>query len=219
MVDKIYLIPGLGFDRRIFSQLNLNTENIGFIEYIEPLEKENLQHYISRLINQNLDTSDSISLIGHSFGGVIAQEIANQISINKIILINSIKSKNENPFHFKIIAKLGLHKFFYKKWTLKTFPFWAKFHGYDSPSIQKLFINMIDNHSDNYLQWALYQLSIWKGIENSKTPIIHLHGEKDKTFPIRLIEKPIVIKNGSHIMIFNKASEISELANDLLKGH
>ena len=216
MTDNIHLIPGLGFDRRIFSQLKLSTEGIEYIEYIDPQVNESLQHYVSRLIELNLDTSKSISLIGHSFGGVIAQEIAKQIAVEKIILISSIKSKSENPFHFTIIAKIGLHKFFNKKWTLKTFPHWARFHGYQTEAIQKLFIKMISDKNDQYLQWALYQLSIWKGIENLKTSIIHIHGENDKTFPIKLIKNPIVLENGTHVMVFNQSERVSKLINDLL---
>jgi len=216
MVDKIYLIPGLGFDRRIFSQLRLNAEEVKYIEYIDPLEKESLQDYVSRLIEINIDASDSITLIGHSFGGIIAQEIAKQISIRKIVLISSIKSKKENPFHFKIISRLGLHNFFNKKWVLKTFPFWARFHGYETETIQNLFIKMISSQNDKYLQWALFQLSKWGGVEKLQTSIVHLHGDKDKTFPIKLIKNPIVIENGTHVMVFNKPEELSKLINDAL---
>ncbi len=216
MADKIYLIPGLGFNKEIFSRLELPSKNLENIEYINPLKGEKLQQYVSRLIKINLDASDSITLIGHSFGGLIAQEIAMQIPIKKIILISSIKSKNENPFHFKIIAKLGLHRFFSKKWILKTFRYWAGFHGYDSTASKKIFIKMIGVQNNEYLKWALYQLSIWKGTEKLETPIIHLHGDDDKTFPIKLIRNPIVIKNGTHVMVFNKAKEISKLVNDLV---
>lgn len=216
MTEKIYLIPGLGFDYRIFDGLKLKAESVNYIEYLDPLKNENLQNYVFRLIELNLDSSYSITLIGHSFGGVIAQEIANQITIKKIILISSIKSKRENPLHFTIISKIGLHHLFFKRWTLKTFPFWAKLHGYNSEASQNLFVNMINAKSDQYLQWALYQLSIWKGIENLKTPIIHIHGESDKTFPIKLIDSPIVIKNGTHMMVYNKGDVISDLVNDVI---
>jgi pimeloyl-ACP methyl ester carboxylesterase len=216
MADTIYLIPGLGFDQRIFKNLELNTNTAKCIEYIDPLEKENLQQYVARLIDANLDKNDSITLIGHSLGGIIAQEIAKQIEVKKIILISSIKSKKENPFHFKLIGTFRLHTFFNKNWTIKTFPFWAKFHGYLDTESQELFVEMIKTHSDQYLQWALYQLSIWEGIDDLKTPIVHIHGEKDKTFPVGLVSKPIIVKNGTHVMIYNKAEELSELINEAI---
>lgn len=75
----------------------------------------------------------------------------------------------------------------------------------DIYDVMSLNVNKINDRSDQYLQWALYQLSIWKGIENLKTPIIHIHVENDKTFPINLIENPIIIKKGTHVIIYNKA--------------
>ena len=216
MAERIYLIPGLGFDQRIFKNLKIKSSAINFIEYIDPQKGESIQNYAARLIKMNLNRNEAVTLIGYSFGGIIAQEIAKQIEVKKIILISSIKSKNENPFHFKIIASLGLHSFFNKNWTFKTFPFWAKFHGYFDERSQELFVDMIGKHSDNYLQWALFQLSIWVGMENLKTPIIHIHGDRDKTFPLNLVSDPVVIKNGTHVMVFNKAQEISNLINDLI---
>ena len=218
MSDKIYMIPGLGFDRRIFKKLKLKISQINYIEYIEPLKNEPLQDYASRLIDLNIEKSSPIILIGYSFGGIIAQEIAKQIEVEKIILISSIKSRDENPFHFKIIGSLGLHHFFNKKWTVKTFPWWATFHGYADTDSQQLFEKMISQHSDNYLQWALFELSNWRGVQLLNTPIIHIHGEKDKTFPMSLVSKSTKVKGGTHVMVYNKAEEVSRLINNALEN-
>lgn len=34
--------------------------------------------------------------------------------------------------------------------------------------------------------------------------VIHIHGDKDPVFPIKRIEKCIVVPNGSHIMLLTK---------------
>jgi hypothetical protein len=77
---------------------------------------------------------------------------------------------------------------------------------------------MISQHSDNYLRWSLFQLSNWKGVQYLKTPIIHIHGEKDKTFPMNLVSEPLVVKNGTHVMVYNKAEEVSQLINNALES-
>jgi hypothetical protein len=61
-----------------------------------------------------------------------------------------------------------------------------------------------------YVQWAVKQVVNWK---NNWQPeqLIHIHGEKDKIFPVKKIKSPIVIKDGSHLMIYNRPTEISKI--------
>ena len=41
--------------------------------------------------------------------------------------------------------------------------------------------------------------------------LIHIHGEKDEVFPSKHIKNSIEIKNGTHVMILNKAKTISKI--------
>jgi len=208
----IYTIPGLGFDNRIFSRLKLPRYEIHHLDWIEPLPKEPIGNYALRMSDKIKHDPQNCILIGHSFGGIIAQEIAAHLPIKKIILISSIKSKKEKPLNFKIVAPFGLHYLFTKKRTLKTFDYWGKHFGYDTKELQELFKKMVSDRSDNYLQWSLYQLSIWCGVNNLKMPVHHIHGSLDKTFPFRLISPPVVkVEGGTHMMVYDRADEISRL--------
>ena len=42
-MERIYLIPGTGVDRRLFSRLKLDGINVEFLEWIDPLPKEPLE--------------------------------------------------------------------------------------------------------------------------------------------------------------------------------
>jgi len=217
----LYLIPGLGFDSQIFGKLQLDGYEINYIEWIKPLdEKESIEVYALRMAGAIKKTDKPIVLIGHSFGGVIAQEIAQHKKIEKIILISSIKSKSENRPSFKAIAPFNLQRFFTKRLTLSTFNFWGKYYGYETKEDQDLFRSMVDKNSDEYLQWALMQLSKWNGIPKSKTPIFHIHGDKDKTLPFKLIKDPVeIVEDAGHIMVYKKPKLISQLILEELKTH
>ncbi|MEO1260878.1 MAG: alpha/beta hydrolase [Bacteroidota bacterium] len=207
----IYTLPGLGFDERIFSRLNLSAFNVHHLNWIKPAPGEAIQHYAQRLADKMTPPPENCILIGHSFGGIMAQEIAALVPVKKIILISSIKSKKEKPLNFRSVAPLGLHHFFSKKITLSTFDYWGKYFGYDTVELQGLFKEMIAVQSDVYLQWALYQLSIWEGV-NQVAPVVHIHGEKDKTFPFKLIAEPVsMVKDGTHMMVYQKGRQVSEL--------
>jgi hypothetical protein len=38
--------------------------------------------------------------------------------------------------------------------------------------------------------------------------LVHIHGDKDKIFPIKKISSAHIVKEGTHMMIYNRAKEI-----------
>lgn len=217
---KLYLLPGLGFDHRVFSKLNLGNYDLRYINWIEPYKNESLENYALRLSEKIEDTSEPIVLIGHSLGGILSQEIARIKKIDTIILISSIQSRAENPFYFKIIQPLRLHYLFTKQWTTKTVRIWGPTHGYETKEEQTLFKSMVNQHSNHYLQWALKNLSMWRpSTDKLSAQIIQIHGDKDKTFPIRKIEQAdSILEGGSHFMVFRRAAFMSRTIVDILES-
>ncbi len=214
----LYTLPGLGFDHRIFSRLDLQGYDIYHLDWMDPLTNESIINYAKRFSEKIIHDHQNCILIGHSFGGIIAQEIAAHIPIKKTILISSIKSEKEKPINFKMAAPLGFHYLFTKKLTLKTFDYWGKHFGYETPDLQALFKKMVSERSDKYLQWALFQLSKWKGVKSKKINLVHIHGELDKTFPIKLINDPVVrVARGTHMMVYNKPEVLKKLLEEHLK--
>lgn len=214
---QIYLLAGLGFDQRIFSNLELSKYNINYLNWLEPKINESLKSFVVRMTRQIVGTSSPIILIGHSFGGIIVQEISKLVNVEKVIIISSIKSKEEIPVTLKFFKHFPLYKFFNQKLILRSFPIWARAFGYNSEKGRNLFIQMISNCTDNYFRWALDKIVNWQGTGNSEK-VIHIHGTRDKTFPIKQIKKPITITDGSHFMVFSKAEEVSDILNRELRS-
>ena len=72
---------------------------------------------------------------------------------------------------------------------------------------------MVNQQSNHYLQWALKQLSIWQEpISDLHTKVFHIHGELDRTFPIKLIRKPFkTIPKAGHLMVYKQSKLINEI--------
>lgn len=123
------------------------------------------------------------------------------------------------PRIFKMVKPFFLHKIFTKELSIKTLNFWGKNHGFETQNEKELFKDMVGKQTNNYLQWALKSLSMWrKPTIPSSTEIIQIHGTNDKTFPIKLIDKPnVVVKNGSHIFIHKQAEKATELIVEGIK--
>ncbi|TXI67799.1 MAG: alpha/beta hydrolase [Cyclobacteriaceae bacterium] len=108
-VKTIYLLSGLGADKRVFEFLDLTTFQVKYIDWIAPGEKESIENYARRLCTQI--TTNKPTLIGVSFGGIIASEIARQVDCRKVILISSARTKHEIPLYFRIAGMVHLHRF------------------------------------------------------------------------------------------------------------
>lgn len=210
---KIYLIPGLGFDDRIFAKCALSGFDVHYLNWIEPLKNESIDAYAQRLGHAIPSDQEKTTLIGHSLGGIMSQHIACWKNIHKIILISSIKSRDEMPLQFKLVKPFFLQHFFTKEITIRTVKFWGKSHGYESEEEQDLFAHMVGSHSNAYLQWALGSLSTWKNPAlPATTEIVHIHGDIDKTFPIKHIQQPqYTIPQGGHFMIYKQPEVINEI--------
>lgn len=210
-MNKVYFIPGLGFNEEIISPIINYGLEIETINWIEPKNKESIQSYAKRM-SENIDTSLPIVLIGHSFGGIIVQEISQIIQLECIILISTCKSREENSLMLKSLSPLKLNKIIKKTLILKTFPLWSKNYGYETQEEKEIFKSMIQKNTNTYLEWALKSISLWKRNFEIEIPIIHIHGDKDRTFPIKNIKNVThVIQGGNHFMLFKKAKEIAEI--------
>ena len=105
---KCYCISGLGADKRAFKYLSINHELI-HVEWIKPTKNESISNYSKRLSSQ-INTKEPFMLLGLSFGGIIACELAKIINPQKVIHISSITNKKHLPLVFRLIGAIGIHK-------------------------------------------------------------------------------------------------------------
>ena len=96
MSGTLYILSGLGADEKVFQRLDFSGVSVTFIKWLPSQAEESIGDYASRLLPQ-ITTPHPI-LLGLSFGGMVAIEIAKQIDTEKVILISSAKTKNEITF-------------------------------------------------------------------------------------------------------------------------
>src|SRR3989442_4959241 len=97
---RVYLIPGMGANFKMFDQLKALDYDCIVLNWIAPRPAESMADYAERLADQ-IDTTTPFSLIGVSFGGMIAVELAHIIKPQKVILISSAKGQTEIPWYFR----------------------------------------------------------------------------------------------------------------------
>lgn len=211
MKKKLYIFSGLGADERVFQKLDFSEYTTNFIKWIEPLDQETIEQYSLRLITQI--SSENPIIIGLSFGGIIAVEVAKLIATENIILIASAKTKNEIPFYFRLIGKLKIHKFIPIR-ILKSSNFITNwFFGINSKFDKNLLKQILNDTDPKFLKWAIDCIVSWQN-KNKIVNLVHIHGTKDRIFPFRYSKSSFFIKGGGHFMTMNKINELNEILKE-----
>ncbi len=208
--QNLYLLPGTGSDARVFDKLELPKKyTVHHLAYSTPSPSMNLQKYAQHLAVQ-LDTTQPINLIGVSLGGMLAVEIAKQIEVENIIIIASAKSFEELPWQYRIQRKLKIHKLlsgkFYKHSAKLLQPLFEPDRDYD----RSLFKAMISSKDPEFLKQAIRMMIEWES-DIPLPELVHIHGTKDNTLPIKHIQADHSIEGGSHMMVYSRSEEINKI--------
>lgn len=210
---ELYIFSGLGADERVFQRLDFSGFSTTFIKWVVPHDTDTIEHYATRLLDQ-INTTKPI-LIGLSFGGLIAVEVAKQIETEKVILIASAKTKNEIPFYYRFTGQLGLHKLLPTQLLKKSNFITNWFFGTTSPFDKQLLKQILIDTDPTFLKWAIDKVARWTNQTQTKN-IFHIHGSSDKILPLSYVKCNSTITNGGHLMTLNKADELSQILRQQL---
>jgi hypothetical protein len=213
-IPKLYLIPGFLTDKTIYKDfLSDDRFECEVLEFIATQSAdESIESYALRL-SQKIDDSQPFSILGTSFGGILAVEIAKQIPPHSLIFISSVKNRKEmNPL-MKWEKSSSLLDFIPSKIVKKTIEAGYTIGSKIVPDLKEIDneeINEMVHSIDGKLEkWIIKKINTWHG-ENPLGEFLHLHGDKDHVFPLKNIQDCEVIKGGNHNMILTKSEEIRE---------
>ena len=214
---KAYFISGLGADKMAFKKIKLpeGYEPI-YLDWITPEKNESLSNY-ARRFSSLIKNDDAFILIGLSFGGMLACEIARLRNPMKTIIISSLGSSAELPWYFKRAGSIGLHKAVPIK-LLKAGTIIKNLMGAASRDDKAIIINYARTADPNLVRWSLHAIISWDQPERL-AGIVHLHGSNDYMLPVKYTRPDYIIKNGGHLMIFNKADEVNKILDEVLSAH
>ena len=212
----IYFVPGLAASPSIFEYLELPSERfeIHYLDWLIPQsQNESISNYAKRMCDR-VSHKDPV-LIGVSFGGIMVQEMSKIISVKKTVIISSVKSKKELPKRLRVAKATKAYKLFPTKAVTNLEKFAQYAFGNTVKKRVDLYRKYLSMRDENYLPWAIYNVLHWQQ-EEPLPNVIHIHGNNDGVFPIKHIKNCSIIEGGTHVMILNKAKQISKLLISLI---
>jgi len=215
MKYSIYLISGLGADRRAFQKLVFppNFELV-YLDWISPQPNEQLEAYAGRLALK-IDTSTPFYLIGLSFGGMLATEIAKKTKPVHTLIISSISVFKELSWYYRLSGNLSLQKLLPLQLFRQNTSVAMKFLGAKTQHERMLIKQLITDSDPIFMKWALTSILNWRNKERPLN-LTHIHGTADYILPIKHCKPDVIINGGGHFMIYANADEVSACIKEML---
>jgi len=222
----IIFLHGWGLSSEVFKPLSYYMKDDFFVYAPDlpgfgksPIEKpmtlKDYADFIYKFIRDN-NIKEPI-IVGHSFGGVAAIELAILYpeSMSKLILVGATAIRKPN-LKIKLLRKIaGILKYFFpkktRKFILKLFQLDASDYALIAkPHLKETFKNIINENLAPELQLI-------------KIPVLVIWGEKDAVTPLsegKLIAetipdaKLVVVKNAGHFLFLEKPDEFITLIKE-----
>lgn len=214
-MKKVHFIPGLGADSRSFGFLDLSFCDAQYIKWIKPLPKEKLASYAERLFESIGD--EEATIVGLSFGGMLATEMAKKRPGTKVIIVASSKTHFEIPNYLRFWRFFPIYKLHSNRIKNRAGEFVLDILGAKGVEQKKLQLQIMKDSDPSFTRWAMHAIVNWHNTTVPKN-LIHVHGTADKLLPYRYVKANYAIDGGEHVMIMDRARELSELLKQLITG-
>ncbi len=205
----VYLIPGLAASPDIFEHIRLPEDRFELhrLEWFLPDDGMSLEDYAQKMAQQVPDP-DPV-LIGVSFGGMLAQEMARYTGARKVIIISSIKTRKEMPRRLLMARYTNLHKLLPTSLVNNVEVLARYAFGEPVNKRLKLYEKYLGIRDKRYLDWAIDQIVNWKR-DLQEPGLVHIHGDKDAVFPFNYVRDCITVPGGTHTMILHRYRWMNE---------
>lgn len=157
-------------------------------------------------------------LVGVSFGGMMAIEMAKELPGATVVILSSVSDDRQIPLWIKIGGRLyprrlisGLKKPGWRPSRLED-----HFLGVETID-DRLLVNEFRNTvQDGYVHWAIRTIARWRN-RWKPASFYHIHGGRDRIFPLRKVRATHVVGDGGHLMVYNRAEAVSGILAGILR--
>ena len=213
---RLYLLPGMGGDHRLFKNLDLSAYDTTHVRFPTPDGPTAMADF-ARLLHPQIDTTTPFSLLGVSFGGMLAVELTEQLYPERTIIILSVKQRSELPGKLRFNKVIPLYRIIGGRAQRALGGLGRWLFERRARSEEPTFKAMLRAKDPAYLKWATYAVTNW---ERDTVPpnIIHIQGQKDHTLPIKHISDAIAVPDGGHMIVMMQPKAIEAVLIDQLGG-
>ncbi|MDB6004832.1 MAG: hypothetical protein JWR15_1819 [Prosthecobacter sp.] len=218
MTPPIYLIPGLGADHRNYPAPWKELPHCTFLDWPEYHGKASMPD-VARFMAEAWKLPPHAILVGTSFGGMLACEMAKFLPVHAVVLIASTTTRENFTTTAKMKRLLRFVWLRLAQWVLRCVqPLLEKIWGRAPTPVTRAVLDSI--HMFTVCQPGFYRnmfhaVSTWEGLTGTTTRLISIHGRQDE-----LILPPPqadLLLDGGHLIVMTHARECVNFIQSWLK--
>ena len=166
---------------------------------------DDMATYLHQQMNQDFHV-----ILGFCFGGILAQEVGNRFPGKKIIIVSAIKSHTELTCLSKILLRVFIHT------PVQPLSVIGQSVNYILLNLLKTRIRLpriwLKHESNRFIAKTF---SCYKGA-GSNANIIHIHGEKDRLFNPKKMQKVRLVEKAGHFVLTQRHNSFMAVLSDAI---
>lgn len=230
---RIYLLPGLGADARIFEGQLAAFPEAEVPMWIRPTPEDNVETYARRLARNVMARESQTGpcmVVGLSFGGVLSQYFAEEIGAETCVVLSSAKTKSQFPCRyypiyllFKYAPPLAWVFILAIKLCVTCLLRFAPMFLRSARRSVLQQLRECDGRMQFYfvkmlMCWA-YDLFDTAGTPAPPGRVFQVHGKRDHIIPCRGFTPDYLIPRGGHILCLTHARALNEILERIGAGN
>jgi len=216
----LVLVSGLGADGRLFEPQRALPWPIVTVKWLEPHRRETLADYAQRLATA-LTVAEPFFLGGASMGGMVALEMSRWTRPEAVFLIASARSGRViHPVlraGGRAVGRLPLA--FTRLAGIVLAALAAPRPNELTPDQWRLLRQMADASSRRFYRWGCRAVVAWPGVDLPRTPVYHIHGDRDRLMPLSRVRPDHVVRGGGHMINLTHADEVNTYLREKIERH
>lgn len=205
---RIHCISGLGADHRVFTRLDIPGAQLIPVPWVAFDKHDDLPCYAQKL--SAVISEERPVILGLSFGGMLAAEIARMREVQQVFLLSSAKNAAELPPISGFIRFLAENRLVPVGMARMAGRLLYERFGAATDDEKALLMDILKNTDPAFARWAMKAIVEWR-TQAQVGNLVHIHGTADKIIPPDLIKPTHWVEGGTHLMIYQRAAEISAL--------
>jgi len=209
----IYCISGLAADHRLFAKLSISGYELVPLPWVPHSADDNMASYAQKIAKGVTD--EHAIVMGLSFGGMLATELARMHPGWKVFLVSSAKTTAELGYDSAFLRAISEREILPAALFNKPYFPVLFMLGATSDEDKQLLNQVIKDSDPVFNRWCVNTILNWSN-DSFTANITHIHGTADKVIRSGNVHPNYWVEGGSHIMIYNRAAEVSKIISDCL---